>query len=79
MVTQKLENIRKHICVENAIVKLAFTLKGEEQALARIGTELIKVGYLGSKELLALLCNSKPTKRQIKKLAKKVKYLGIIF
>ena len=32
-------------------------LRGEVQALDRLGLELIRVGSLGSKELLALLCN----------------------
>ena len=35
-------------------------LRGKAQALARLGLELIRVGSLGSKELLALLCNNEP-------------------
>ena len=33
-------------------------LKKEAQALARLGSELIRVGSLGFEKLLALLCNT---------------------
>ena len=53
--------------------------KGEAQALARLGSEFIRVGSLGSKELLALLCNNKPNfGLGLNDLSKRVKDLGIV-
>ena len=46
-----------YLCGERNNQACIFYLKGWAQALARLGTDLIKVGSLGSKELLALLCN----------------------
>ena len=53
--------------------------KAEAQALARLGLELIRVGSLGSKELLALLCNNEfNTGVGSNNPVKRVEDLGII-
>ena len=54
-------------------------LRGEAQALARLGLEFIKVRLLGSEELLALLCNNEPnTGVGSNNPVKRVEDLGII-
>ena len=46
-----------YLCCERDYQACIHYLRGEAQALARLGLELIRVGSLGSGELLALLCN----------------------
>ena len=51
------EYMETYLCGERDYQACIYYLRGEAQALARLGLELIRVGSLGSKELLALLCN----------------------
>ena len=53
------EYMETYLCGEGDYQACIHYLKGEAQALARLGLELIRVGSLGSKEHLALLCNTK--------------------
>ena len=54
------EYISTYLCGENGQKSCEFFLRGETQALARLGTFQIWVGKQGSKELLSLLCNTGP-------------------
>ena len=55
------EYISTNLCGENDQKSCCHFLRGETQALARMGTFQIWVGKQGSKELLSLLCNIEPT------------------
>ena len=52
------EYISTYLCGENDQRSCCHFLRGETQALARLGTFQIQVGKQGSKELLSILCNS---------------------
>ena len=52
------EYISTYLCGENDQKSCCHFLRGETQALARLGTFHIQVGKQGSKELLSLLCNN---------------------
>ena len=54
------EYMETYLCGEKDYQACVHYLRGEAQALARLGLELIRVGSLGSEELLALLCNNEP-------------------
>ena len=51
------EYLETSLCSERDYQACIHYIKKEVQALARLGLELIRVKSLGSKELLALLCN----------------------
>ena len=50
--------MEKYLCGNHDFKACIYYLKGEAQALARLGTELIRVASLGSIEFLALLFNN---------------------
>ena len=52
------EYMETYLCGERDYQACIHYLRGEAQALARLSLELIRVGSLGSEELLALLCNN---------------------
>ena len=52
--------IETYLCGERDYQACIHYLKGEAQALDRLGLELIILGTLRSEELLALLCNNEP-------------------
>ena len=52
------EYMETYLCGEKDYQACVYYLRGEAQALARLGSGLIRVGSLGSEELLALLCNN---------------------
>ena len=52
------EHISTYLCGENDQKSRCHFLRGETQALARLGTFQIRVGKQGSKELLSLLCST---------------------
>ena len=54
------EYISTYLCGENGQRSCCHFLRGETQALARLGTLQVRVGKQGSKELLSLLCNIEP-------------------
>ena len=54
------EYISTYLCGENDRKFCCHFLRGETQALSRMGTFKIRVGKQGSKELLSLLCNIEP-------------------
>ena len=54
------EYISTYLCGENDQRFCCHFLRGETQALARLGTFQVRVGKQGSKELLSLLCNIEP-------------------
>ena len=54
------EYMETYLCGEKDYQACVHYLRGEAQALAILGLELIRVGSLGSEELLALLCNNEP-------------------
>ena len=54
------EYISTYLCGENDRKSCCHILRGETQALARMGTFQIQVGKQGSKEVLSLLCNIEP-------------------
>ena len=54
------EYISTYLCGENDQRSCCHFLRGETQALARLGTFQVRVGKQGSKELLSLLCNIEP-------------------
>ena len=53
------EYISTYLCGENDQRSCCYFLRGETQALARLGTFQVRVGKQGSRELLSLLCNNK--------------------
>ena len=54
------EYISTYLCGENDRKSCCHFLRGETQALAKLGTFQIRVGKQGSKELFSLLCNIEP-------------------
>ena len=54
------EYISTYLRGENDQRSFCHFLRGETQALARLGTFQVWVGKQGSKELLSLLCNIEP-------------------
>ena len=52
------EHMETYLCGKRDYQACIHYLRGEAQALARLGLELTRVGSLGSEELLALLCNT---------------------
>ena len=55
------EYMETYLCGEKDYQACIHYLKGEAQALARLGSELIRVGSLGSEELLAYFATMSPT------------------
>ena len=73
------EFMATNLCGKRDYQSLHLLLRGEAQALARLGLKLIRVGSLGPKELLALLCNNEPNAGVgLNNPVKRVKDLGII-
>ena len=54
------EYISTYLCGENYWRSCCHFLRGETQALSRLGSFQVRVGKQGSKELLSLLCNIEP-------------------
>ena len=54
------EYMEMYLCGERDYQACIHCIRGEAQALARLGLELIRAGSLGSEELLTLLCNNEP-------------------
>ena len=54
------EYMETYLCGKRDYQACIHYLRVDSQALARLGLELIRVGLLGSKELLSLLCNNEP-------------------
>ena len=61
---KSLDYMEIYLCGKHNLQACFHYLKGKAQALARLGPEFVRVGSLGAKELLALLCNSEPNARQ---------------
>ena len=73
------EYMETYLCGKRDYQACIHYLRGEAQALVRLGLELIRVRLLGSKELLALLCNNVPNAGVgSNNPVKRVKDLGII-
>ena len=72
------EYMETYLCGERDYQACIHYLKGEAQALDRLGLELVRVGSLRSEELLALLFNNEPnTREEAVNLIMKVTNLGI--